>query len=99
MPQLRSLDIAEVFGQTQFTEQVWESLTWAAAEDSPAPLVPNLESLSLHGDFNFSHKFVVRMLSSRVQTAGRPANFSPKLKAVTFVMENNEVGLPQIVCI
>ncbi|KAJ7837049.1 hypothetical protein B0H14DRAFT_2449660 [Mycena olivaceomarginata] len=100
MPQLRSLDIAEVFGgQTQFTEQVWESLTWAAAEDSPAPLVPNLESLSLHGDFNFSHKFVVRMLNSRVQTAARPANFSPKLKAVTFVMENNEVGLPQIVCI
>jgi hypothetical protein len=29
------------------------------------------------------------MLSSRVQTAGRPANFSPKLKAVTLVMWRN----------
>ncbi|KAF7359267.1 hypothetical protein MSAN_01269000 [Mycena sanguinolenta] len=78
MPGLRRLNISEDGACAQFTDLVWESLTWTA--DSP-PLLPNLESLRLVGGYGFSHKAAVRMLESRAQSR---AGFVPKLKTITL---------------
>ncbi|KAF8191419.1 hypothetical protein K438DRAFT_1935262 [Mycena galopus ATCC 62051] len=79
MPRLRHLDISEDKGWAQFTDEVWESLTWRT---NSSLLIPDLESLALLGGREFSHKAVVRMLNSRVLTPSSPAGFVPKLKAV-----------------
>jgi len=82
LPRLQHLHVSQHGYGTQFTNQVWESLTWRL--NSPSPLVPDLESLSLVGARDSSHEYIVRMLKSRVQTADSPADFSPKLKFLTL---------------
>ncbi|KAJ6519231.1 hypothetical protein C8R45DRAFT_1204439 [Mycena sanguinolenta] len=78
MPKIRHLTIAE-FGEAQFTDYVWESLTW---RPNFTPLIPDLESLQFLGGREFNHEAVVRMLESRVQMPHSPAGFVPKLKTV-----------------
>ncbi|KAJ7349119.1 hypothetical protein DFH08DRAFT_998659 [Mycena albidolilacea] len=73
MPQLRHLDVSE-FSSSQFTNEVWESLTWRP--DSPSPLIPDLESLHFAGGNNCSHEAVAQMLESRVRSD------KPSLKTV-----------------
>ncbi|KAJ6520538.1 hypothetical protein C8R45DRAFT_1205484 [Mycena sanguinolenta] len=86
MPRLRNLKIEELEIDgfpPQFTDEVWESLTW---RPSASPLVPNLESLHLDGGRVFSHKALVRMLDSRVRTPDSPPNFVPKLKTMNLTI-------------
>ncbi|KAJ6519320.1 hypothetical protein C8R45DRAFT_1204511 [Mycena sanguinolenta] len=80
MPRIRHLCISE-FGGPQFTDEVWESLTW---QPDFAPLIPNLESLVFLGGRGraFSYKTVVRILESRIKTPHSPAGFVPKLNTV-----------------
>jgi hypothetical protein len=80
MPQLRHLDVAE-FSSSQFTNEVWESLTWRP--DSPSPLIPDLESLHFVGGNNCSHKAVAQMLKSRVRSD------KPSLKKVYLAFFRN----------
>ncbi|KAJ6520522.1 hypothetical protein C8R45DRAFT_955483 [Mycena sanguinolenta] len=85
MPRLRDLKIEELEIDgvpPQFTDEVWESLTW---RPSASPLVPNLESLDLDGGRAFGHKALVRMLDSRVRTPNRPGDFAPKFKTMNLV--------------
>ncbi|KAJ7261295.1 hypothetical protein B0H12DRAFT_1106143 [Mycena haematopus] len=86
MPFLRRLKVSETGTHWQFANQVWESLTWAAATDSPPPLIPKLESLELTGGVYSSHKDIVRMLKSRL---GRPDCAVPELKVVTLSFWRN----------
>ncbi|KAJ7431909.1 hypothetical protein FB451DRAFT_1483565 [Mycena latifolia] len=66
MPRLLYLDISESRSIPQFTDRVWEALTLRhTGAESPPPLLPNLEFLSIAGCLFFSHKSVVRMLESR----------------------------------
>ncbi|KAJ6500515.1 hypothetical protein C8R45DRAFT_978028 [Mycena sanguinolenta] len=91
MPRLRTLVVVEdVYGSPpQFTNHVWKSLTWPKDSDSFLPLIPDLDSLILDGSFRFSYDSMTRMLESRVGTAANPADDSPKLRAVTFVVWRN----------
>ena len=76
MPRLRCLKVSEHGGRAQFTDDVWDFLTWTP--DS-SPLLTELESLDLAGGRDFSHKAIVRMLESRVPSR---ADFVSKLKTV-----------------
>jgi hypothetical protein len=87
MPRLRHLRVREHETDPQFTDEVWESLTWRP--DSQSPLIPGLERLNLDAAGDFSHKAVARMLESRVQTADSPADFVQKLKTVEFEIRRN----------
>jgi hypothetical protein len=75
------------YGGTQFTDEVWESLT--ERPNLPPPLVPNLETLCLEGARGFSHKSLLWMLETRVRTTGSPADFLPKLKVVDLSIFRN----------
>ncbi|KAJ7684631.1 hypothetical protein DFH06DRAFT_13455 [Mycena polygramma] len=75
MPRLRRLQVSEHGDGEQFTDRVWESLTWTPAQDS-SPLIPNLKSLDLAGCRQFSHRSVVHFLKSRIQNVDSPADFS-----------------------
>jgi hypothetical protein len=86
MPRLRRLAVVE-YGGTQFTDEVWESLT--ERPNLPPPLVPNLETLRLEGAKGFSHKSLLWMLETRVRTTGSPADFLPKLKVVDLSIFRN----------
>ncbi|KAJ7929200.1 hypothetical protein B0H13DRAFT_940267 [Mycena leptocephala] len=69
MPRLRHLSVSD-YGRDTFTNTVGRALTLAsptAMEDSPPPLVPQLESLSLAGGRLCSDKCLTRMLVSRVR--------------------------------
>jgi hypothetical protein len=83
MPRLHHLRVSEGGSGVQFTNQIWESLTWGAAQDSPSPLIPKLKSLYVAGTQQCSHKSVVRMLKSRLEMADNAVAFSP-LTAVTL---------------
>ncbi|KAJ6547045.1 hypothetical protein B0H19DRAFT_1032495, partial [Mycena capillaripes] len=83
MPLLRHLSVSEWGDDNQFTDRVWECLSWPMANDSLPPLIPNLESLTVAGLQQSSHKSVVHMLKSRVQTVAGAADLS-LLKKMTL---------------
>ncbi|KAF7359292.1 hypothetical protein MSAN_01271600 [Mycena sanguinolenta] len=82
MPLLRRLKVSDAGQGRLITNEFWESLTWATAGDL-IPLIPKLESLDITGGVDCSHKYIVRMLKSRLRRA------APELKFVKLSFWRN----------
>ncbi|KAJ6500538.1 hypothetical protein C8R45DRAFT_72751 [Mycena sanguinolenta] len=83
MPLLRRLKVSDAELGRLMTNEVWESFTWAAGRDSTPPLIPKLESLDVTGGMHCNHKYIVRMLKSRLRRT------APELKVVKLSLWRN----------
>ncbi|KAJ6497609.1 hypothetical protein C8R45DRAFT_1129651 [Mycena sanguinolenta] len=82
MPNLRHLSVSE-YGQPQFTDGLWGSLT---SRSNSTPLLPDLESLEYYGGGEFNFGAVALMLESRVQMP------HTKLKAIDLAIRRRMSG-------